>query len=627
LVALDQYGVGVPNGCEAVAHAASVFAAALADGGGCLNGEPIFILKTDCSNAFNRMRRGRMAEAVERILPILGRYFAAAYGAASSLAFGEDTLSSEEGVQQGDPLGPLFFSLGLGDLWAEVKPLLASPLLWAAWLLDDGVFVGSAAALSSLVELLVSLGPRYGVFLNLSKCSLFGENLPEDLLPGLPASSRCPLSAFVHLGAHCGPKGEARDLFVAAAVAKATQQMRVFSVVAEEDPLAAFSLLRSCGHRAALNFLLRCLGPAPGWRVVDDALAAFGDSLWGPTSTPFARDQLALPIRLGGFGFTRLDILAPVAHFASLLSSFSVFPSVLSPASAAHLLSVSVLAPFPKALSVMDTLLQDPDVKCVRSAQKRTSAEVALGLQQALKSSCPQVDEARLVCLEAKTAGLWLCLPPAAVRAGVWMAPAVFRMSCRLRLGLPLAEAESCCVPCASRGRPAVLRDVFGHHALSCMLGGERTHAHNVVCRQLTTDASFGLLHPLPECHPFGDGDKLDVVFRVGAVEWLVDVALTFPLKPQSLAAACSAPGGAATDYEKVKVRRYGSKLGPCQKLCPVVFDTFGGAGAAGRPVLDRIALCFARRWGSRGGRSVFFARLNAVVLTQIALIALGHFG
>jgi hypothetical protein len=639
LVGEDQFGVGVPNGCEAVVHAATAVAAAMAAGGGCLGGEPVFVLKTDCSNAFNRMKRSKMAAAVLRVLPLLARYLFVAYGGSTHLVFEEELLASLEGAQQGDPLGPLFFSLGLADLWREIKPLLASPLKFAAWLLDDGVFCGTAEALTSLVDLLVALGPAYGVHPNLKKCTLFGDDIPADLLPGLPSSSRAPLAAFTHLGAYCGPDAVEKDRFVAKAVSKVAQQMRVFGVVAAEDPLAAYSLLRACGHRSALNYLLRCCGSAPCLSVADAAVDVFGESLWGSTSlplsapgpppgvAPLAHQQIALPIRFGGFGLVRVSILAPVALFASLLASIPVFPSILSPAGAAHLISSPVLATFPKATSTMEAFLQDTESKSVRGAQKKISAVMASEAQAALKSSCPRVDEARLVCLEAKTTGLWLCPPPAAVRAGVWMAPAVFRMSCRLRLGLPLADVESLCVPCASRGRPPVLRDVFGHHALACMLGGERTHAHNTVCRQLVADASFGLLHPAPECHPFGDGDRLDFVFRTGSVDILVDVALTFPLFERSLAAACSAPGGAATEYEKVKFRRYGSKVGPCQKLAPCVFDSFGGAGVSGRPVLDRIALCFSRRWGSRGGRAVFFTRLNVVVLTQVALIALGHFG
>jgi hypothetical protein len=115
----------------------------------------------------------------------------------------------------------------------------------------------------------------------------------------------------------------------------------------------------------------------------------------------------------------------------------------------------------------------------------------------------------------------------------------------------------------------------------------------------------------------------LDFSFTLprGGVEVLVDVALTFPLRSSALVDAAAAPGGAATAYEAVKRARYGSKLGPHQQLIPLVFDTFGGAGISGRPLLDHIARAFAGRLGSRDGRSIFLTRLNTLIVSRSAAI------
>ena len=59
-----------------------------------------------------------MLEAIAVACPELMPYAVASYGAPSNLWLGEVTLSSEEGVQQGDPLGPLLFCL-------TIQPLLA----------------------------------------------------------------------------------------------------------------------------------------------------------------------------------------------------------------------------------------------------------------------------------------------------------------------------------------------------------------------------------------------------------------------------------------------------------------------------------------------------------------------
>jgi len=65
------------------------------------------------TNAFNKVRRDSMLESVAQDLPELFNHVSSSYLCPSSLWFGEYILSSEEGVQQGDPLGLLLFSLSL----------------------------------------------------------------------------------------------------------------------------------------------------------------------------------------------------------------------------------------------------------------------------------------------------------------------------------------------------------------------------------------------------------------------------------------------------------------------------------------------------------------------------------
>jgi hypothetical protein len=201
--------------------------------------------------------------------------------------------------------------------------------------------------------------------------------------------------------------------------------------------------------------------------------------------------------------------------------------------------------------------------------------------------------------------------------------PEEFRTACRMRLGLDVSDVATPCIRCVAKHGSAVTRDKKGHHSLCCMVGGERSRLHNELCANLIRDASYGLLHPAAEPHSFGDGDRLDFSFTLprGGDEILVDVALTFPLRSSALVDAARVPGGAATSYEAVKQARYRSKLGPHQQLIPLVFDTFGGAGVSGRPLLDRIALSYARRLGSRDGRMIFFTRLNTLIVSRTAAI------
>ena len=69
------------------------------------------LLKLDFKNACNCLRRDRMLAAVRQKVPELFPLIHSAYSVPSSLFVGDTVIQSAEGVQQGDPLGPLLFCL------------------------------------------------------------------------------------------------------------------------------------------------------------------------------------------------------------------------------------------------------------------------------------------------------------------------------------------------------------------------------------------------------------------------------------------------------------------------------------------------------------------------------------
>ena len=100
LLAPRQLGYGTPHGAEAAVHAARLFLDNLQPNE--------VILKLDFKNAFNTIRRDKMLKAVRSLAPDLAPFVYSAYSEPSILFWGEQTLLSREGVQQGDPLGPCF---------------------------------------------------------------------------------------------------------------------------------------------------------------------------------------------------------------------------------------------------------------------------------------------------------------------------------------------------------------------------------------------------------------------------------------------------------------------------------------------------------------------------------------
>ena len=74
------------------------------------------IVKLDFKNAFNTLRRDTMLEAILRVLPELYKFAHATYNGAPVLQFGEFTILSAEGLQQGDSLYSAEFCLAIHPL-------------------------------------------------------------------------------------------------------------------------------------------------------------------------------------------------------------------------------------------------------------------------------------------------------------------------------------------------------------------------------------------------------------------------------------------------------------------------------------------------------------------------------
>jgi hypothetical protein len=113
LLAPRQLGFAVPGGAEAAVHAARRYSSQLPQG-------HVF-MKVDFTNAFNSIRRDVVLEATADLLPELLPYVSSTYSASSNLSFGTYLVPSDEGVQQGDPLGPLLFCLTVHGLLSTMR--------------------------------------------------------------------------------------------------------------------------------------------------------------------------------------------------------------------------------------------------------------------------------------------------------------------------------------------------------------------------------------------------------------------------------------------------------------------------------------------------------------------------
>ena len=194
-----QVGVGTHNGAEALIHSLKLLLSnpSVATQSKCC-------LLLDFSNAFNSIDRSVLFQEVHSKIPALSPWLECCYGAQPHLLFGDYTILSCSGVQQGDPLGPLAFSLVLHPLVERIQREVPG-LLLNGWYLDDGTLCGSPEDLLSALAILEEDGPSRGLHLNHSKSLLF---LPPNLTdPSCPLPQDIPTTSegFVLLGAPIGP--------------------------------------------------------------------------------------------------------------------------------------------------------------------------------------------------------------------------------------------------------------------------------------------------------------------------------------------------------------------------------------------------------------------------------------
>jgi len=142
-----NYGVGCPGGVEVVAHF-------LRD---CLNrhkGSRVGLLKIDFRNAFNMIDRTHFVKPSCEMFPAMSKWTEWCYGESTMLLYDhEHIIESAAGVQQGDPLGPLYFCCGLMALVNDIQAL--NPV-YNKWYMDDGGIIGDV----ELLKKVQSRGPE-----------------------------------------------------------------------------------------------------------------------------------------------------------------------------------------------------------------------------------------------------------------------------------------------------------------------------------------------------------------------------------------------------------------------------------------------------------------------------------
>ena len=176
-----QLGVKTQGGCEAIIHSAQ---AILSDTS--LHSNDKWLLQVDFRNAFNTMDRGVVLSEVRQNLPGLSAFAEWCYRDHSILQFGDMTIASASGPQQGDPLGCILFAIGHLPLVKRIQ-LEVPTLAMHSWYLDDGTFIGRLTEIAKAFQIVKDFAPLMGLSVSMAKSTYWrcpdirGYNLPHYL--------------------------------------------------------------------------------------------------------------------------------------------------------------------------------------------------------------------------------------------------------------------------------------------------------------------------------------------------------------------------------------------------------------------------------------------------------------
>ena len=583
-----QLGVAVPGGCEAAVHATRRFTDVMPHGHA--------VVKLDFSNAFNSIHRSIMLNAVFLHVPEIYKFCHLSYGDPSFLKFNSQVISSQEGAQQGDPLGPLLFCLAIHPILTSFTSELVIGYM------DDITLGGDEESLARDVQLTRVQGEAMGLKLNVKKCefishtalstdSTFSEFIhlkpTEAILLGAPLINGCAMD--VALSSRCDDLALAIDRL---------------KLLAAHDALV---LLRASFSAPKILHTLRS-SPCAGHPALDrfDGLLKNGVSqIANSNLSDLQWIQASLPVKVGGLGIRRVASLAPSAFLASAASTLDLQE---------YILSRSTINPDQAVAALRELWSSTYNLPCPAAplASKQHSWDKpSLDIDSAavLAGALDNHHRARVLAVSAPHAGDWLYALPIS-NCGLRLDDETIRVAVGLRLGINLCQPHPC--NCGTRV------DSRGTHGLACKLSSGRMarhhHINDLIWRALQRASIPSIKEPAGLSRSDGKRpDGLTLIPWEGGKCLIWDVTVADTLAASHLATTSRVTGGAAESAGDKKDSKY-SSLTNTYTFIPVACETMGPLNSKALSFLALLGRRISAVSGDSRESSFLFQRISVAV-------------
>jgi len=587
-----NFGVGCKGGVEVVAHS---LRSVLIE----RKHSDLALLKIDFKNAFNLMDRNAFVKASAEMFPGLERRTRWCYTQSPLLIYDHSSIfESRCGVQQGDPLGPLYFCCGLQ---AIVDRIAALEPVYNKWYMDDGGIIGSPELLLKVWEILKTDGPPIGLQLNPTKCEWSWLNAECNLPCPLEQVDLVPTGEIQMLGV---PLGETNFVTKFVSDRLMTRSTKVMAKLMQfEDPQAAMYLVRLSYGIVRANHFMRTTPLAQWEEIATQFDTQVRDTVAHILGINFPGDsylQACVSTKIGGLGIRRTVDHATPAYYASMFE-------------ARVTCNEKWALPFP--MSEYRT-------------QHRASSEIDAKTWETMIARASPRDAQRLRRLDMPHANAWLSVLPSAVDGNkeFIMTPSIYITAVRRLLGLSVIPEPTACPLCTQ------IMDLYGDHALCCKKSSDLITRHNRIRNLVAHYGEKGLLTPeLEKLGLLGHDDRTrrrpgDVSFKSWSLHkgLAIDVAVICPVAASHIHE--EEPCELYAVHHKHALYDDGFK-GSNYDFAAMVFETSGGVNSEGEAVFKQILRCASRQ--SNVSHSFYagraWARLSCCLQTSVAQMILNR--